>query len=128
MNFFLKEFTLTDYHRGLLFLACRFDMNLKQIEMKNTICSAITNKIVIQFYYEGEIRQVEPHCHGLTTAGNIALRAFQVAGYSKSGTYGWKMYDMSKSTNLVVLNNTFSIARPGYKRGDRGMSRIYCEI
>lgn len=95
--------------------------------MIKEICEAINRRNVISLYYENELRVVEPHCHGLTTAGNQGLRAFQIGGYSKSGSYGWKMYDLSKSDNVEILDKHFSI-RPKYKKGDRGMSTIYCEV
>ena len=95
--------------------------------MNSTICEAIKQKRIIQFRYEGELRIIEPHCHGITTAGNEGLRAYQINGYSSSGKMGWKMYDLSKSSNVELLNN-FIGPRLGYKRNDRGMSTIYCEL
>ncbi len=78
--------------------------------------------------YNGGTRVVEPHCHGVTTAGNEGLRAYQISGYSESGNMGWKMFDLSKASSVTVLEETFSNPRPGYKKGDRGMSQIYCEL
>ena len=92
------------------------------------ICTAIKNKQLLEFYYEGGNRIVEPHCYGLTTAGNEGLRAFQVAGYSSSGKMGWKMFDLAKADDIAILDDTFSFPRSGYKRGDKGMANIYCEL
>lgn len=96
--------------------------------MNSDICDAIKNKQLIEFYYNGGTRTVEPHCHGVTTAGNEALRGYQVAGYSESGNMGWKMFDLGKASNINVLEETFNGPRPDYKRGDKGMSQIYCEL
>jgi len=96
--------------------------------MNKTICSAITQKRVVQFYYEEELRIVEPHCHGLTTAGNDGLRAYQIGGYSSSGNMGWKMYDLGKAKKIQILLDNFKGPRPGYKRNDKGMSKIYCQL
>ncbi|MCK9399181.1 MAG: WYL domain-containing protein [Bacteroidales bacterium] len=95
--------------------------------MKNEICKAIRNKKIIKFLYDGESRTVEPHCYGLTTKGNEAIRAYQIAGYSSSGKMGWKLYDLSKAGNIQVLDESFDI-RNDYKKGDKGMSEIYCEL
>lgn len=95
--------------------------------MNQQIIEAIKNKIVIEFYYDGELRIVEPHCYGETTAGNEGLRAYQIDGYSSSGKMGWKMYDLGKADDLAVSKNTFEV-RDGYKRGDKGMSKIFAEI
>ncbi len=96
--------------------------------MNKSICNAIRNRNLIEFNYDGEIRIVEPHCYGETTAGNEGLRAFQVDGFSSKGKMGWKMYNMSKAEDLNVLDETFDSPRPGYREGDRGMNEIFCEI
>lgn len=95
--------------------------------MKNQIIEAIENMNVIEFSYDGENRVVEPHCFGVTTKGNDAIRAFQVDGYSSSGKLGWKLYDLSKIYDLSVLEEMFEV-RDDYKPGDKGMVDIYIEI
>jgi len=96
--------------------------------MNRKIIDAIKNQNLIHFNYEGELRIVEPHCYGETTAGNEGLRAFQIDGYSSSGSLGWKMYDLSKSDGIEVSISKFNGPRPGYKRGDKGMSKIFIEL
>lgn len=96
--------------------------------MKQEIVEAIENLSIIEFYYDGELRVVEPHCYGITTAGNEGLRAYQIAGYSSTGKLGWKMYDLGKADNLNVKDENFQGPRSGYQQGDKGMSNIYAEI
>ena len=96
--------------------------------MNTDICNAIKKMNLIEFYYNGGTRTVEPHCHGITTAGNEALRGYQVTGYSDSGQMGWKMFDLGNASNINVLDETFDEPRPGYRKSDRGMSQIYCEL
>ena len=95
--------------------------------MNTLIINAIKNRNVVEFIYEGENRIVEPHCYGLTTKGNEAIRAFQTDGYSSSGKMGWKMYDLSKTDDIQVSDEIFEI-RDDYKKGDKGMSKIYYEL
>ncbi|QIK59888.1 WYL domain-containing protein [Dysgonomonas sp. HDW5A] len=95
--------------------------------MKDQIFEAIENQNLLEFNYEGYSRTVEPHCYGLTTKGNEAIRAYQVDGYSSSGKMGWKLYDLSKADNLEILDDIFE-TRDDYKRGDKGMSKIFIEI
>lgn len=95
--------------------------------MDNNLINAIKEQKVIEFYYDGELRVVEPHCYGKTTAGNEGLRAFQIDGFSSSGKMGWKMYDLGKADDLTITDDTFDV-RNGYKRGDKGMDIIYAEI
>jgi hypothetical protein len=96
--------------------------------MNSDICNAIKNMNLIEFYYNGGTRTVEPYCHGVTTAGNEALRGYQVDGFSESGKLGWKMFDLGNASNLTVLDETFEGPRTGYRKGDKGMSKIYCEL
>ncbi|HDR52561.1 MAG TPA: hypothetical protein ENN90_13250 [Mariniphaga anaerophila] len=96
--------------------------------MDSAIVNSIRNKNLLEFYYDGGSRVVEPHCYGLTTKGNEGLRAFQVSGYSSSGEMGWKLFNLSKARSIKVLNESFNKPRAGYKKGDRGMSRIIEEL
>lgn len=96
--------------------------------MNNLIFEAIKNKNVIQFLYENERRVVEPHCYGITTAGNEGLRAFQIEGYSSSGKMGWKMYDLNKAKNIENNGKIFQNPRLGYRKGDKGMCKIFIEL
>jgi predicted DNA-binding transcriptional regulator YafY len=94
-----------------------------------SIASAIRNRKLLSFSYEGFAREVEPHCLGIDKKGHPALRAFQVAGGSESGEYvGWKMFHVNEIKNLRVLERTFLQPRQGYKRGDTGMKQIQAEI
>lgn len=95
--------------------------------MNSEIINAIKNQNVLTFNYEGESRTVEPHCYGVTTKGNEAIRAYQIDGYSSSGRMGWKLYDLSKADYIDVQDETFDV-RDDYKRGDKGMSKIFVEI
>lgn len=96
--------------------------------LSSLICTAIKEQKLIEFYYDGGSRVVEPHFFGTTTAGNQGLHGYQISGYSFSGEMGWKMFDMSKAGSLQILKETFNGPRPGYKTGDRGMRSIECEI
>jgi hypothetical protein len=96
--------------------------------MNKKVIEAIKNLNVIEFYYEGELRVVEPLCYGETTAGNEGLRAYQIDGYSSTGKFGWKMYDLRKADDILITDQTFGRPRDGYKRGDKGISRIYAEL
>lgn len=69
--------------------------------MNTDIIKAIQNLNVIEFYYESKLRVVEPHCYGETTAGNEGLRAYQIDGYSSTGKFGWKMYDLGKADDIT---------------------------
>ncbi len=96
--------------------------------MNQKVIDAIKNQKLLEIEYDGGTRIVEPHCYGETTKGNEGLRVFQVDGYSSTGKMGWKMYDLGKADKIIILDDTFDSPRPGYKRGDKGMSDIYSEL
>ena len=96
--------------------------------MDEHIIQAVRNQQLLRFSYDGGERVVEPHCYGQTTKGNEAIRAFQVRGYSSTGTLGWKMFKLSEATSIEVLEEVFEYPRSDYKRGDKGMSKIYAEV
>lgn len=97
--------------------------------MRNIIGQAIRNRQVLTFTYDGYPRTVEPHCHGITTAGNEALRCYQTAGGSSSGKVpGWHMMTTDKIIGLTVSPSVFAGPRLEYKKGDRGMSTIFEQL
>jgi predicted DNA-binding transcriptional regulator YafY len=100
-----------------------------QMKLTELINQAILSRSLVELYYDGGTRLVEPHCLGITTAGNYALRAYQIRGYSKSGErMGWKLFDLSKASNVQVLAEKFEGPRHGYQRGDKAMAVIYMEL
>jgi hypothetical protein len=98
--------------------------------MNTQICNAITSKNIIEFYYNGGTRIVEPHCYGIhKQSGNEVLCGFQISGYSQSGNIpDWRLYDVSKITGLKITEKTFSKPRPKYNPNDKRMSKIFCQI
>ena len=94
-----------------------------------TIKSAIQNKQLLGFVYDGYSRVVEPHTYGTDTKGHSAMRAFQVTSGSESGEYvGWKMFHTSQMRQVLVLSERFSGPRPKYVRGDSGFSVIQAQL
>lgn len=95
---------------------------------KSRLCTAIRNKRVIEFSYDGKERTVEPYCFGLSTAGNKVLRGFQISGRSISGKVpAWKLFKVRKIRNLIVLEKHFD-KRSRYRRNDKAMSKIFCQL
>ena len=97
--------------------------------MKGILITAIPNRSVLTFTYREHPRTVEPHAMGESTAGNDVLRCFQTEGTTHGGEVpGWLLMLLSEIRNLQVTENVFTIARPGYKRGDSQMRIIYEQI
>jgi hypothetical protein len=98
--------------------------------MNPLLCSAIRNRRVITFHYDGGRRRVEPYCHGASEAGHELLRGYQTAGYSKSGAgVGWKMFRLDRLSFLTMTDEVFADTRPDYDASrEEKMSTIYCRI
>lgn len=97
--------------------------------MNTDILDAISDMKLIEFYYNGEYRIVEPHTYGISKTGNDVLRAFQIAGGSNSDkNTGWKIFRVDDMTNINISEDAFGGPRTGYKKGDSAMVRIYIEL
>ncbi len=95
----------------------------------SSVSQAIKERRLVSFTYDGYLRTVEPHTHGVDTKGHNAMRAYQVSGGSVSGErHGWKLFHMAAVSDLVVLSKTFSGPRRGYKRGDNAFRLIHAQL
>jgi hypothetical protein len=57
------------------------------------------------------------------------MRVWQVAGGSVSNEpFGWKLLRLDEATGASVTKQRSLGPRPGYKRGDKVMSRIQCQL
>ena len=97
--------------------------------MNANICEAIRSREVIRFYYDGGIRIVEPHCHGISLAGHEVLRGYQSGGYSQSGRpAAWKLFEVAKISSLQRTGDIFATNRSGYNPNDKGMTQVHCHV
>jgi hypothetical protein len=97
--------------------------------MNQQICDAIHNRCILRFTYDGLFRIVEPHAYGLSLTGNEVIRCYQTGGTSHSGKLpAWRLMEVAKIMFLAVTQEHFVGVRPGYKRGDKDMTTIFCEL
>lgn len=96
--------------------------------MNSTICNAIKGKQLIELHYHGYFRLVEPYAYGRDKSGEDILRCFQEAGGSESGeSRGWKLLKVNEIRSINPQERQFSI-RSEYRRNDKAMNYIYCEV
>lgn len=96
--------------------------------MHNELSTAIQERREITFTYDGIARVAQPCAVGISRAGNEVLRCYQVGGGHVTPGHEWDLCEISKIRNLVVTNTTFQGEPTGYRRGDRGMTRIFAEL
>jgi hypothetical protein len=93
------------------------------------IASAIRNRTLLRFGYDGYLRTVEPHAYGTDRKNRYLLRAYQVAGGSESGEFvGWKLFFEDKMVAITETSDVFTGPQPDYKRGDPAIQRIIEEL
>jgi hypothetical protein len=96
--------------------------------MKPTICKAIQSKRILELRYHGYSRVVEPHAHGRDKSGDDVLRCYQVSGGSESGERtGWKLLKVREAFSLHITDVEFT-PRPDYRRNDKAMEYMFCQL
>jgi hypothetical protein len=96
--------------------------------MNQMICRAILEKRIVELRYHGYSRIVEPYAYGRARDGEELLRCYQLSGGSQSGERtGWKLLKTSEIFALQLADSHF-ISRPEYRRGDKAMKFIHCQL
>ena len=92
--------------------------------MKDVICEAIRNRRRLRFSYNGRKRLAEPQCYGIGNRGTELLRVRQVHG----GAQPEPLFDVSKITDLAMLDEIFDKPGPNYRKNDSAMRTIFCQL
>lgn len=96
--------------------------------MKQEVSSAIAEKRMLELRYHGYNRTVEPHAYGRDKSGDEILRCYQTSGGSESGErVGWKLLKIADAYAVHGLKQEFRL-RPEYKRNDKAMEYIFCQV
>lgn len=94
------------------------------------ICSAIKNHNYVEFQYKGYARKVIPFAYGRhakTRAG--VMRGLQVGGASKSGKFDVpKLFETEKISGLTILEEVFANLPDGYRKDDKHINPIECQL
>jgi len=56
------------------------------------------------------------------------MRVWQARGGSNSGANGWKLLRLDEVVSGHICPEHSNAPRQGYKRGDRAMARIVCQL
>jgi len=93
------------------------------------LTSAIHQRQVISFVYDGMPRVVQPATYGQSTTGKLTLRGCQVDGASSRNTVPcWELYTEEKMVDAAPTDAVFeTFALSGYTRGDSAFASIIAE-
>ena len=93
------------------------------------ICTAIAQRRFLQFEDNGRWRVAYPCAHGWLYSGNEALRAHEVSLRDGRVTVRpGRLYLIKRITGTAVTDQPFEEPPAGYRRGDRGMETIHCQL
>ena len=97
--------------------------------MNALVCDAIRARRLLRFVYDGYERVVEPHLHGINTAGHEMLSCWLVGGWRRSeAAPGWRNYLVRDMVDVHVLAEGFAGARDGYNPHDDAFRQVYCRV
>ena len=92
--------------------------------LNQVLVRAIEQRRRLHFLYNGRARLVEPQCYGIGTKGTELLRAHQLQG----GSEREPLFDVSKISDLEMLDEAFHRAGPNYKKEDSAMKTIFAQL
>lgn len=93
----------------------------------DVVCTAIRQRTMLRFEYDGKSRLVQPYCHGVSSAGHEVLRAVDVSGRGPGFGFG-KLWLLTKMSAVVDTGTAFLPDDPNYNPNDSAMRSIHCRI
>lgn len=92
-------------------------------------CQALKSGRCLEVRYHGFARVVEVHAVGTSTKSNPVMRVWQVRGGSvHNERVGWKLLLLDEGIGVAILDEKSLAPCPGYKRGDKDMIHILCQL
>jgi predicted DNA-binding transcriptional regulator YafY len=93
------------------------------------IISAIRQKSVLQFNYNGKLRTVEPQTYGLSKTGQGVLRAYERTTSNSSKHSGMaKLFSLNKISGLRKSGQSFRQALPTHNPHDSAMVEVFATL
>lgn len=93
-------------------------------------CAAIRARAIVEFNYDGHRRLVVPAAFGNhATSGNPVLRSYQIGGTSSSRVPPlWDLFLVTKIVGPSRTGRKYDGVPPDYRRGDKHIDPIICEL
>ena len=100
------------------------------MDIQTQIINAIKLRHKVELNYKSEgYRLVCPHALYISSTGKKLVDSYQLSGYSTHAEQipGWRPFDISKITEIRVLDETFEVA-PGYNPSSDRYSNVIAMI
>jgi len=92
-------------------------------------CEALRLGRVLRIRVGRHDRWVEVHAVGRDKEGQEVMRLFQVRGGDiQSEAIGWRLMRLSDAQKPRITNEASGAPRTGYRKDDRDMTEIYCQV
>jgi hypothetical protein len=98
-------------------------------DTRAAVCTAIAERRFLLFTYYDRERVAYPCAHGFLSTGNEALRAHEATlrdGRLRVGA--GKLFLLASMSNVRVAEQNFDDPPHGYRRDDRGMASVHCQL
>ncbi|HYN82969.1 MAG TPA: hypothetical protein VES88_15900 [Gemmatimonadaceae bacterium] len=99
------------------------------------ICHAIAQRRLIEFRYNGVLRQVEPHLYGRTSKSGDVISGWLVDGGNVDGGNAdagyrsrWRTFVLDDLSDLKILGEHFAAPRDGFNPADPRFAMVYCRV
>lgn len=93
------------------------------------IILAIQQRAIVNFTYNGLLREVEPYIFGLFENNQLILSGYQVGGESASHDVpAWKTFYVNKIKHFIVSKKKFFYNNEQYNPNDHQFIQMFAKI
>jgi predicted DNA-binding transcriptional regulator YafY len=96
-------------------------------QLDQLIRTAIDLRRLLRLRYQGRERIVEPHDYGEHN-GSIKLLIYQIGGSSSGRIPSWRLLDVARITDAVMLDKAFKGGRPTPSGKHHHWDRLYMRV
>ena len=94
-----------------------------------SLCTAVSERRLVSFMYDGHERVVIPAAHGShISTGNAVLRGYQIRGTSSTRAVPlWDLFLVERMGRVEILDEVFDENPPGYSHDDKHIN-VCCQL
>ena len=102
------------------------------VKNSRKICDAIRDLHLLGYVVvkDGVGLIVEPHCCGISVDSHPVLWAWCVSamGSASSAAGAWQLCRLDEMREVHILAEKFTGPRPGYRRSNKQIPKIFCQL
>jgi len=98
------------------------------MNVRETLCSAVRSRHIVEFSYDGHQRRVEPYVVWEATDDDWQLGGWSLGFSASESEPPWRCYNLSKIRDVTISNDTFLGNREGYNRNADRYENACCKL